>query len=628
MALTSSLPENQLIKSMKIMHKLAFLLTLSLLCLSSLQAATWTVNTSLDNNLGSTTNRTGSLRFCIDNAASGDDIVFDPITDGNPIILSLGILSIVNKDIELLGNGRDLTVVDGNNLQGILEVNSSIATASHNFTIQALTVRNGRSSSGAGGISTLGINVIFNNIRIHNCMGPSGGGMRFQSDKDVSFSINNSLFDQNSTGDFGGGVNIDFFQQYQPNINAIFTQSTFLSNNARRSGGIYSFGFNNTLQLDRCTVSGNVADFGGGVESIGGQLTILSSTITRNKSVLSVSFFPNAAGVGFFGSGGSILTIQNSIVANNDGPAVNDLDLNTGIFTSLGHNLIGDHTGVVSFLNTDQTGSIQNPLDPELTPLGNYGGSNPTHLPLCSSPALNMGDPSIVGLDQRGQPRTGTINGGQPDIGATEFQWPVFDGAALQKVCKGTCNRVEIVPSADLGYWSGISTSFSTSLFGHVPNPTGIYSACVPVSNQDLTVFFNMMDQNGCQFQSELDFQVKPKCDGFMDICCNFGGNGNSSNKVFNIGELSLIAYPNPSTDGIVRLKLDGEFDLEAFTENSMQLQALDIDGQIALEITVTTQELKSGTAILDVSNLPKGLYHLHLVNDQISGEVSTKIIW
>lgn len=605
---------------MKIMHKLAFLLTLSLLRLSSLQAATWTVNTSLDNNLGNTTNRTGSLRFCIDNAASGDDIVFAASTDGNPVLLTNGVLNIVNKSLTIKGNGPDLTIIDGNSSSQIIKVGSTLMPTYFDLNIIGMTLRNGFTS-----LNQLGAGIDFDgdNLFIENCKfygnQEASVAMRDRTSSPSIFHLKDSQV-YNNSGSFYSGI----FCKGGATRNSRFLMenSSIYGNQGFVSGlGILQA----DTEITNSTISGNsgVAILFSGINA-SSELTIVSSTIIENQS----SYIASAV---FMGQAGTAY-LSNSIVANNIFNNQNrdiQLDGSTSM-SSGGFNIIGNGTNISNFSphSTDQFGTTSNPLDPELTPLGNYGGSNPTHLPLCSSPALNMGDPSIVGLDQRGQPRTGTINGGQPDIGATEFQWPVFDGAALQKVCKGTCNRVEIVPSADLGYWSGISTSFSTSLFGHVPNPTGIYTACVPVSNQDLTVFFNMMDQNGCQFQSELDFQVKPKCDGFMDICCNFGGNGNSSNKVFNVGELSLIAYPNPSTDGIVKLKLDGEFDLEAFTENSMQLQALDIDGQIALEITVTTQELKSGTAVLDVSNLPKGLYHLHLVNDQISGEVSTKIIW
>lgn len=91
-----------------------------------------------------------------------------------------------------------------------------------------------------------------------------------------------------------------------------------------------------------------------------------------------------------------------------------------GDFVSEGHNLIGLKDGSVGFVmgtNGDIVGTRAFPIDPVLGVLTNYGGSTPTHALRPGSPAVDAGDDSIVGVDQRGQPR---LVGSHVDIGAFE----------------------------------------------------------------------------------------------------------------------------------------------------------------------------------------------------------------
>ncbi len=91
--------------------------------------------------------------------------------------------------------------------------------------------------------------------------------------------------------------------------------------------------------------------------------------------------------------------------------------------TSLGNNLIGETDGSSGWVGSDLTGTIAQPLNPMLAPLGNYGGPTQTMALLRGSPAINAGNnaliPAGVTTDQRGvgYPR---IVGGTVDIGAFE----------------------------------------------------------------------------------------------------------------------------------------------------------------------------------------------------------------
>jgi hypothetical protein len=97
-----------------------------------------------------------------------------------------------------------------------------------------------------------------------------------------------------------------------------------------------------------------------------------------------------------------------------------------GAVSSQGHNLIGDGTGGSGFADTDFVGTSSDPIDPQLEPLGDYGGPTQTMRPLPTSPAVDSGDnTSAPDTDQRGFDR---IVNGIIDIGAVELQPDEFGG--------------------------------------------------------------------------------------------------------------------------------------------------------------------------------------------------------
>lgn len=170
-----------------------------------------------------------------------------------------------------------------------------------------------------------------------------------------------------------------------------------------RGGGIFSTDNSTDLTLLNSTVSGNYAEDGGGIYNLGGPVTLRNSTIAFNRA--------NDGG-GFWGGG--VLSVRNSIIANNadDGTNVpsssNCNGLGTTVFT--GVNIASDAT-----CGTDAALLIADPL---LADLVNNGGPTKTHALHVGSPAIDLGAQCTEATDQRYVARP---VGASCDAGAYEF---------------------------------------------------------------------------------------------------------------------------------------------------------------------------------------------------------------
>ena len=204
-----------------------------------------------------------------------------------------------------------------------------------------------------------------------------------------------------------------------------------------------------TLEVDKCTLSGNAAGFGGGgIYNSSGTLTVNNSTFSGNwaaapyfrgigggiyneAGMLTVSnctFSENWAysdvGGGIY-NGGTV-TIGNTIFKTGSWGGVGGGNIvNNGAATSNGYNLSNDDGGRVLTAMGDQINT-----DPMLGPLQDNGGPTFTHALLPGSPAIDAGkDFGAATTDQRGSGFARTFdsasianaNGGDgTDIGSYE----------------------------------------------------------------------------------------------------------------------------------------------------------------------------------------------------------------
>jgi predicted outer membrane repeat protein len=276
------------------------------------------------------------------------------------------------------GFGGAITVVNG---QAALENNQLI----------------GNSASESGGAIYLSGNsedccsVTSQADRIQTNSAAQGGGFY---NAGQAFTATNALIISNTAVTNGGG----FLVSVGGTI--LLTNSAAVANMAGNDGGaIYSSG---SISLTNTTLSGNSANGMGGAIANLNQTFLLNTTIADNAS-------PNGAGL----MNGSLVVVQNSLIAENDG------DNCLGGLFSLGHNLEDGETCAMG------QASDQKNTAPEIGSLANNGGNTETHGLMPGSPAIDSGDnETCLDVDQRGQPRPIDGDGDGVaicDIGAFEY---------------------------------------------------------------------------------------------------------------------------------------------------------------------------------------------------------------
>jgi hypothetical protein len=271
---------------------------------------------------------------------------------------------------------------------------------------------------GGGGIENNGTmmirrSTISGNIAEGGTGGGYGGGV-FNSAGTLV--ISDSTISGNRASGGVGGIGGGIFNDSSTTMT--ISRSTIVGNSVEHFGaGVMNYG---TLALNNSTLNGNTASGetcgGGGIANgwggFGGAVTINNSTLSGNNA-------PGCAYAGGIVNSSGTVSLQNSIVANSTPGGNCD-----GSETSGGYNISDDNT-----CNFNGSGDMNN-TNPELKPLGGYGGPTAT-MPLpAKSPAIDAGNPNgctgsdghLLKTDQRGFPRPGPYDHHGCDIGAFENQ--------------------------------------------------------------------------------------------------------------------------------------------------------------------------------------------------------------
>jgi hypothetical protein len=208
----------------------------------------------------------------------------------------------------------------------------------------------------------------------------------------------------NGQASSGGGIN--------SLGNLTISSVTFTGNKAvgagAKGGAIDSEG--GTLTIVNSTISGNTSDGNGGGLYNGGTSTATLANVTITNNSADANNDATGAGGGISQASSNAMTLRNTIVAGNfneDGAtdAPDDVFVDTTlpsiINAASSHNLIGVDTGLTGISNGDangnQVGTVATPLDPRLAAaLANNGGPTQTYALLAGSPALDAGDDCVT----------------------------------------------------------------------------------------------------------------------------------------------------------------------------------------------------------------------------------------
>jgi hypothetical protein len=401
----------------------------------------------------------GSLRQTIAAAGSGDTIVFANTLAGRTIYLVSGALAVgtsLTIDASALPGG--IRIGTGSFSSGVFQITSgnvifnsltmaygggeyagAIYVTGGALTLNYCTVSNNIDGSGIDNNGTLALN----GCTISGNQASFYGGGIYNSG---TATLNNCYLSRNTAGYQGGGIAnhgtlIATNCIFSGNSSAVYdgggifngaTATLYdcvVSNNTAISvgGGISTSGSSTFLTLNGCTLSGNAESSGGalgggGGVSLGGGTAILNNCTLSGNAALA-----GAGGGGIAGTGGTLSLTNCTISANT---ATNTGGYGGGIYN---YNINSTTIYLVNTIVAGNAASSSNDIynnyssqssfvggNPQLAPLGSYGGPTQTMPPLPGSPVIDAGSDSITNVlatDQRGAPR---LAGLHVDIGAAE----------------------------------------------------------------------------------------------------------------------------------------------------------------------------------------------------------------
>lgn len=370
----------------------------------------------------------GSLRQLLADTATGGTVLFSPSYFSQPRTIFLASALVVNRTLTIQGPGAALVTLDGGNLDRVLKVDAPAT-----LTLRGVRLTRGNPGAGnsGGGVLVNGGALSAVDVVIDNSRGNQGGCIY----NNGSLTLIRARLSGCQAG-FGAGL----LNEGGKTANVY---DTVIENNIS-SGGAGGVGNNGSMLLERVTLAGNSATFGGGMinattatlynvtlsgntattDKAGGIYIASGSTMTVNHATITANTALTFAGGGIWNDGG-VIELRNSIIAGNFGSGAN-VDA-VGPITGRGYNLIGTPGGYSFSGGSDLTGNQIN-VPARLAPLAINASFGGTHAPLHDSPAIDAGG-SGLGGDARGLLRpvdfsnvANASGGNGSDIGAYEVQ--------------------------------------------------------------------------------------------------------------------------------------------------------------------------------------------------------------
>jgi hypothetical protein len=550
------------------------LLTLVLLCstLSLLAQSTHTVTSSADSGAG-------TLREAVNNASSGDIIVFEVAQIDLSSAITVSMPYIVGDN-----NGDNVTINATGNHR-IFDVNA-------NLTLRNLTLTGGSAQDG-GAVNVQSGTFTAEGVTFSSNSASRNGGALFVASGAAAV-ISKCAFTSNSVsgtnGDSGGAISA------QGNLTV--HQSLFHENTAASAGVSHAKGGAvaafSTLTLTRSIFFENTADHSansfagarGGALYIGGSATVHACTVASNSCVIAGgASSPPVQGGGIYTAG--TLQLRSSIVQHNSLAHTNAATKNgphlasSGSYTGCDYNLIPNlaGSGYSQATNDITSGPVE---------LGNLnthdGGALQSLRPACPSASLDAGDPALSFSDFNGT----SVTNGQRDIGAVE-----------SSNCDGGCTNQNAC-----NYDASAEFNDDSCLF---PEPYYDCDGCINDSDNDGVCdeleIFGCSNPNACNYNPEATEDANcittASAPEAQEIITDCGGGCNGSIEVAGLGEISpapsnYCAMSGGNLQHIYYVRVHGS---KGFTKNSGTGNYSDFtDISATLEPAQTFQVTMKGT--------------------------------
>jgi hypothetical protein len=389
---------------------------------------------------------TDSLRAAVaaSNMLGGDNsIEFDlNAMQCSTISLSTGQIDITTSNLTIGGSGPELLTIDGGYGEGhsnriFKHAGFGTLFLDHMVLTDARYAPTSGQYASGGCVASNGT-VSLNSTRVESCRveasgaaQAAGGGVWGRGVKMTCSTVTNCGAVSLSHSAKGGGIyaGLAGFHSTDSTVSNNVAASYAVAPNSAGGGAI----FRSDAILERTTVSGNVADKGGGLYSTA-SIAVVNSTITSNiandlvggvsadgsATIYSSTIAFNRASRQFEPVGvnaGSIYAMSSIIASNMYRYNGNDFELDVA---SADGQVSGAHNLIIASSATTL------PLDtltscPRLAPLTDNGGPTRTHALLPGSPAIDAGDDAFsLGTDQRGAGFDRVV-GAAADIGAYEW---------------------------------------------------------------------------------------------------------------------------------------------------------------------------------------------------------------
>lgn len=397
-------------------------------------AATFTVTTTSDPSGGTCTPGSCSLRqaFAAVSASPGPDTIVLPAGTYTLAHGQLPTITNSSSGLTLSGAGARTTTISGNHGSRIISIDSgTVAISGVTLTDGFNNDSTGVGSTSGGAIQNSGTLSLTDVAVTDSTYEGSGGGGAIASQGDMTLD-RVTIAGNKASGD-GGGIWIP-----TGTLTTSITDSTIVGN-----------------AVDATLVSGSGGtEFGGGIESDAGNLSLTNSTIADN------TLNPVEPGVGggilLEGLIGATATAVNSIVAEN----TTDCGyVGGGPVSSTGPNLDSDGTCFA--------GPAALHANPLLQPLADSGGQTDTRALDAGSPAIDAGQNSgCPASDQRGVSRP---QGAVCDLGAYETTAPIVQGATVSSVTSSAASFAGTVNPDDQAAFSYVEYGTSTAYGSATP---------------------------------------------------------------------------------------------------------------------------------------------------------------